>query len=93
MSRVMEYPAELYDNYNELGEDLLFLEAMMSASQAGYQFSGKYCMESGLDRLLDYIVKHTEEIQILSRFLCVGTAQQAPGVRPVGTVGAADPHL
>ena len=54
MDRTMrEYIAELNQNYNDLGEDLLMLEAVLYAPEGETGFPEEY-MESGLLRIQEY---------------------------------------
>ena len=59
---------ELNSNYNELGEDLVLLEAILQASCKENDFPGEY-VASSLTRIGDYIQQHIEAIHQLAGFL------------------------
>lgn len=69
MKQIIEQIAELNQIYNDLGEDLIFLEAVVTALRTGYEFPEEYT-SSDLKRIADYIGQHTGEIQHTSQFLC-----------------------
>lgn len=75
-----EYITELNQNYNDLGEDLVMLEAILSAAGDGTEFPQEY-IESGLERIQGYIQQHTEEIGCLTRCLAV-PPRSGSGGRP-----------
>ena len=59
---------ELNQNYNDLGEDLLLLEAVILAAQEENGFPRAY-VTSSLDRMLECIKQHTEDICILAKLI------------------------
>ena len=63
-----EYIDELNRNYNELGEDLLMLEAILSIPEGEGRFPGEY-VASSLERIQDYARQHTREIDLLANCL------------------------
>lgn len=69
MSKLMEQVDELNETFNELGEDIVLLEALVFASHMGYDFPEEY-LASGLKRMRDYIHQHLGDIQDLSRIVC-----------------------
>lgn len=76
MDRTMrEYIAELNQNYNDLGEDLLMLEAVLYAPEGETGFPEEY-MESGLLRIQEYARVHIEDIGRIVRFLTASRVQQ-----------------
>ena len=68
MSPHKEQLTELYENYNDLGEDLIMLEAVLQASQTKNDAPQEY-VSGSLIRIFDYIRQHTEAIHQLARFL------------------------
>ena len=70
-----EYIVELNQNYNDLGEDLLMLEAILLALDKETGFPGEY-IASSLKRIQDYTRQHIQEIDLLSNSL-IHTADTA----------------
>lgn len=68
MSKLMAQVDELNENFNELGEDIVMLEALVIASHTGYEFPEEY-IGSGLKRIGDYIHQHLGEIQHISQIV------------------------
>ena len=68
MSTLMEQVDELNETFNELGEDIVLLEALVFASHMGYDFPEEY-LTSGLKRMRDYIHQHLGDIKDLSRIV------------------------
>lgn len=68
MNTLSEQIIELNSNYNELGEDLLLLEAVLQSDPKERDFPREY-VSSSLARINDYIQQHTEAINQLSQFL------------------------
>lgn len=60
-----EQIAELNENFNGLGEDLVLLEAVL---QTRYDFPPE-AVASSLARIADYIEQHTGELRYLARCL------------------------
>ena len=60
--------AEMNQSYNDLGDDLLMLEAVALASVRDMEFPWEY-VASSMDRLEDYIRQHTEELCHLTEYL------------------------
>ena len=69
MSKLMVQIDELNANFNELGEDIVMLEALVIASHTGYKFPEEY-IELGLKRIGDYIHQHLGDIQHISQIVC-----------------------
>ena len=69
MSKLMEQVDELNETFNELGEDIVLLEALVFASHMGYDFPEEY-LTSGLMRIKGYIRQHLGDVQDLSRIVC-----------------------
>ena len=69
MSKLMAQIDELNETFNELGEDIVILEALVIASHTGYQFPEEF-LESGLKRIKGYIRQHLGDVQDLSRIVC-----------------------
>ena len=65
---VREYITEINQNYNELGEDLLMMEAVLIASEGETEFPGE-CVASSLERIQDYARQHIQEIDLLENCL------------------------
>ena len=63
-----EYIAELNQNYNDLGEDLLMLESILLVSEGETGFPGE-CATSSLERIQDYVRQHIQEIDLLANCL------------------------
>ena len=68
MKQLTEQIIELRQNYNELGEDLVLLESVVTALQTGCEFPAEY-VDSSLKRIIDYIRQHTGELRNISEFL------------------------
>lgn len=68
MSKLMEQVDELNETFNELGEDIVLLEALVFVSHMGYDFPEEY-LTSGLKRMRDYIHQHLGDIKDLSRIV------------------------
>ena len=68
MSPCKEQLIELYENYNDLGEDLVMLEAVLQASQTKNDSPQEY-VSGSLIRISDYIQQHTKAIDHLARSL------------------------
>lgn len=76
-----EQLAEIYQNYTDLGADLLMLEAV---TWRGASFVWEGSTDACLNRLLDYIEQHSETIYQLSQFYVKRHA--LPETRYIGTV-------
>lgn len=74
---IKEYIAELNQNYNDLGEDLVMLEAVLLAREGETGFPEEY-ITSSANRLADYIDQHVEELQQLAEYLARPPHQPAP---------------
>lgn len=57
MNTLMSQINELNKTFNELGEDLVLLEALAIAVHMGHPFPEDF-LNSGLDRMTDYIHQH-----------------------------------
>ena len=68
MNQQLERIAELNRNFNDLGEDLVLLEAGMQASLGETEFPEEY-ITSSLCRMVEYVDQHTEDICQLARQL------------------------
>ena len=68
MRTTYEMFIELNQTYNDLGEDLLMLEAVLMESDGETGFPVEYLLSSKR-RLWDYICQHTKEIQKLTKGL------------------------
>ena len=71
-----EYISELNQNYNDLGEDLLMLEAILLAPEKEMSFPDEF-LESSLQRIRDYARQHTKEIDLLTGRLAARPCRQA----------------
>ena len=71
-----EYIAELNQNYHDLGEDLLMLEAVLLAQEGETGFPEKY-VTSSLARIQDYTRQHIKEIDLLANCLIHAPARTA----------------
>ena len=61
MNQQLERIAELNRNFNDLGEDLVLLEAVLQASLGETEFPEEY-ITSSLCRMVEYVDQHTEDI-------------------------------
>ena len=68
MNHQLERIAELNRNFNDLGEDLVLLEAVLQASLGETEFPEEY-ITSSLCRMVEYVDQHTEDICQLARQL------------------------
>lgn len=68
MNQITDQIIELRQSYNDLGEDLMLLESVVTAVQAGCEFPEE-CVASGLKRVVDYIRQHTGEVEKTSHIL------------------------
>ena len=59
---------ELNQNYNNLGEDLLLMEAVVIAMHHENEFPSEY-ITSSLCRMMDYTDQHLKEIRDLAKML------------------------
>ena len=66
MNQQLERIAELNRNFNDLGEDLVLLEAVLQASLGETEFPEEY-ITSSLCRMVEYVDQHTEDICQLAR--------------------------
>jgi len=76
MCAIKEYITELNQSYNDLGEDLVMLEAVLAASEGETAFPREY-VSSSLERIREYTCQHTGEIEQLTKYLAV--PPQGPG--------------
>ena len=72
-----EYIEELNQNYYNLGEDLLMLEAILLVSEKEAEFPGEY-IASSLERIQDYTRQHIHEIDLLSNCLIHAPTRPSP---------------
>ena len=70
MNTLTEKINELNQNYNDLGEDLVLLEALLDASQRENIFPSD-CIESATARMTIYIAQHTGEINHLTHSIAM----------------------
>ncbi len=68
MNNIKDQITELNQNYNDLGEDLLLLEAVILATQRENEFPPEYVLSS-LDRVMTCLRQHTEDICLLAKQL------------------------
>lgn len=68
MNQQLARIAELNRNFNDLGEDLVLLEAVLQASLGETEFPEEYIISS-LCRMVEYVDQHTEDICQLARQL------------------------
>lgn len=68
MNQQLDRIAELNRNFNDLGEDLVLLEAVLQASLGETEFPEEY-ITSSLCRMVEYVDQHTEDICQLARQL------------------------
>ena len=68
MNQQLERIAKLNRNFNDLGEDLVLLEAVLQASLGETEFPEEY-ITSSLCRMVEYVDQHTEDICQLARQL------------------------
>ena len=87
MSKLMAQIDELNANFNELGEDLILMEALVIASHTGYEFPEEY-IGSGLKRIRDYIHQHLGEIQHISQIVCKLAIPPQAAKSPTRTPGS-----
>lgn len=72
MTRIEEQIIKLNQNYNDLGEDLLLLEAVaLAASDSGFP---KEYIASSVERMLMCIDQHTADIRFFAAMLCEETS-------------------
>ena len=57
MNTLISQINELNETFNELGEDLVLLEALVITARMGHPFPEDF-VHSGLDRMTDYIHQH-----------------------------------
>ena len=63
MEQVIQYwITELNQSYNDLGEDLLLMEAVVIAMHQENEFPVEY-IASGLRRVMDYTEQHLKDIR------------------------------
>ncbi len=72
MNTLMSQINELNETFDELGEDLVLLEALAIAVHMGHPFPEDF-LNSGLDRMTDYIHQHLTDVKNLSREVCKRT--------------------
>ena len=84
MNQQLERIAELNRNFNDLGEDLVLLEAVLQASLGETEFPEEY-ITSSLCRMVEYVDQHTEDICQLARQLANSREQSYCGLtsRPI----------
>ncbi len=85
MNTLMSQINELNETFDELGEDLVLLEALAIAVHMGHPFPEDF-LNSGLDRMTDYIHQHLNDVKNLSRGVCKRT-------RLPLEVGVSDHHV
>lgn len=86
MDALSEKILELNQNYNDLGEDLVLLEALVEAACRENEFP-EDCIESASHRMADYIEQHAEAINQLAKSIIgkpplpAGAPLQTPSCR------------
>ena len=85
MNTLMSQINELNETFDELGEDLVLLEALAIAVHMGHPCPEDF-LNSGLDRMTDYIHQHLTDVKNLSREVCKRT-------RLPQEVGVSDHHV
>ena len=86
MDALSEKIIELNQNYNNLGEDLVLLEALVEAACRDNEFP-EDCIESASHRMADYIEQHAEAINQLAKSIIgkpslpAGAPLQTPSCR------------
>ena len=79
MSTINNQITELNQNYNDLGEDLLLLEAVILATGVENEFPEEY-ITSSLKRMEECIRQHTKDIHFLANLLVrKQSTHRAPG--------------
>ena len=68
MSKIKDQIIELNQNFNDLGEDLLLLEAVVLTAQGENDFPQEY-IASSLGHLVGCINQHTEDIRFFAGLL------------------------
>ena len=68
MSKIKDQIIELNQNFNDLGEDLLLLEAVVLTAQGENDFPRDY-ITSSLGHLVGCINQHTEDIRFYADLL------------------------
>lgn len=68
MSDISKTVCEINENFNDLGADLVLLEALLQAIQGKHNFPEEF-VESGLKWMGEAICQHTADIAYLSEFL------------------------
>jgi len=79
-TNIRDHITELNQNYNDLGEDLLMLEAVLIASEGETGFPAEYVVSS-LERIRDYTCQHTKDIEQLTQSLIAPPHRTAPSFR------------
>ena len=86
MDALSEKIMELNQNYNDLGEDLVLLDALVEAACRDNEFP-EDCIESASHRMADYIEQHAEAINQLAKSIIgkpplpAGAPLQTPSCR------------
>ena len=68
MNKIKEQIVELNQNYNDLGEDLVLLEAVVLTTQDENAFPQEYIVSS-LKRMQECIRQHTGDIRFFAELL------------------------
>ncbi|MBD5162093.1 MAG: hypothetical protein HDT14_08795 [Oscillibacter sp.] len=76
-ANIKEYIEEINQNYNDLGENLLMLEAVLLAREEETGFPEEY-IASSVKRLTDYIDQHVGELRQVAGILVRQPHQYAP---------------
>lgn len=74
MSRLTEQIFEINENFNDIGADLVLLEALLREIEEGRNFPIEF-IELGLKRLGEFLSQHTGDITYLSGLLIEEASQ------------------
>ena len=86
MNTIQDQITELNQSYNNLGEDLLLMEAVMIAMEHENEFPTEY-IASSLRRTMDYTEQHLKDVQHIAESLlrAASRRRELPTCHTVGT--------
>ena len=79
MSRLTEQIFEISENFNDIGADLVLLEALLREIEEGHNLPIEF-IELGLKRLGEFLSQHTGDIIYLSGLLIEEASQHCRAI-------------
>ena len=85
MNTIQDQITELNQSYNNLGEDLLLMEAVLIAMEHENEFPTEY-IASSLRRTMDYTEQHLKDVQHIAESLlrAASRRRELPSCHTVG---------